>query len=213
MNPPNPNPDYLNNFSRSVQNNLTQPNPVYQTKSDFEIISDDYTDPVCKNIMEWDELYDKYSNLETICINSINAIGEIKNTLKKLLGNQKKDDLVFYKAIIDNTHFYLSSSLKIRKMKFLKDLNFLWSQIDERKQMDEVNKSNFTALLKDYKKMAEDIAQAKKNNTILTWVKDDKIENLHELENDFNEIMKYHTKLIDFFSSSVELERIFYCGK
>ena len=33
--------------------------------------------------------------------------------------------------------------------------------------MDEVNKSNFMALLKDYRKMSEDISQAKKNNTIL----------------------------------------------
>jgi hypothetical protein len=79
--------------------------------------------------------------------------------------------------------------------------------------MDEVNKSNFTSLLKDFRKMADDILQAKKNNTILTWVKDDKIESLQDLENDFNEIMNYHLKLIEFFSSSVELEKAFYCGK
>lgn len=166
-----------------------------------------------KNILEWEEKFNKYCEIEAKCITNISSISEIKNNLKKLLGNQKKDDIVFYKAIIDNTHFYLSSSLKIRKIKFLKDLNYLWGQIDERKQMDEVNKSNFTALLKDYRKMAEDISQAKKNNTILTWVKDDKVENLQDLENDFNEVMEYHIKLIDFFSSSIELEKAFYCGK
>ena len=143
----------------------------------------------------------------------MSAISEIKNNLKKLLGNQKQDDILFYKSLIDNSYFYLSSSLKIRKMKFLKDLNFIWGQIDERKQMDEINKSNFMALLKDYRKMSEDVIQARKNNTILTWVKDDKVENLQGLENDFKEIMEYHIKLIDFFSSSVELEKAFYCGK
>ena len=166
-----------------------------------------------KNIINWEEKFNRYCDLETKCIANIAAISEIKNNLKKLLGNQKKDDIVFYKSLIDNSHFYLLSSLKIRKIKFLKDLNYLWAQIDERKQMDEVNKSNFIALIKDYRKMAEDIMQAKKNNTILTWVKDDKVENLQDLENDFHEIMDYHTKLIDFFSSNVELEKAFYCGK
>jgi hypothetical protein len=98
-------------------------------------------------------------------------------------------------------------------MKFLKDLNYIWGQIDERKNMDEVNKSNFMALLKDYRKMSEDISQAKKNNTILTWVKDDKIENLQNFENEFKEIIDYHVNLIEFFHSIVELEKAFYCGK
>ncbi len=166
-----------------------------------------------KNILEWEEKFNNYCEFEIKCINNINSISEIKNNLKKLLGNQKKDDIIFYKSLIDNSHFYLSSSLKIRKIKFLKDLNYIWSQIDQRKQMDEVNKSNFMALLKDYRKMAEDIAQAKHNNTMLTWVKDDKVESLQELENDFKEIMDYHKKLIEFFSASIELEKAFYCGK
>jgi len=166
-----------------------------------------------KNILEWEEMFNKYCELELKCVNNINGILEIKNNLKKLLGNQKKDDILFYKSLIDNSHFYLNSSLKIRKIKFLKDLNYLWSQIDERKQMDEVNKSNFMSLLKDYRKMTEDIARAKKNNTILTWVKDDKVESLQDLENDFKEVMDYHIKLIEFFTSSVELEKAFYCGK
>jgi hypothetical protein len=85
--------------------------------------------------------------------------------------------------------------------------------IDERKMMDEINKLNFIALLKDYRKLSEDIINAKKNNTILTWVKDDKVENLAEIEHEFHEIMEYHIKLIEFFSSSVMIEKAFYCGK
>ncbi len=164
-------------------------------------------------ILEWEEKFNKYCELEQSAIQGINTIGEIKNNLKKLLGNQKKDDLLFYKSIIENSFFYLSNSLKIRQIKILKDLSFIWSRIDERKKLDEINRSNFMALLKDYRKMAEDINQAKKNNTILTWVKDDKVENLQDLENDFTEIMNYHVKLMEFFLSSIELEKAFYCGK
>lgn len=170
-------------------------------------------DSTDKNILDWEEKFNKYCEHENKCLTNLNSISEIKNNLKKMLGNQKKDDILFYKSLIDNSHFYLSNSLKIRKIKFLKDLNYLWSQIDERKQMDEVNKSNFNGLLKDFRKMADDILQAKKNNTVLTWVKDDKVESLQDLENDFNEIMNYHLKLMEFFSSSVELEKAFYCGK
>lgn len=166
-----------------------------------------------KNILEWEDKFNKYCELESKCINDINSISEIKNNLNKLLGKQKGDDILFYKSLIENTYFYLSNSLKIRKIKFLRDLNFLWEQIDERKHMDEVNKVNFGALLKDYRKMSEDIVIAKKNNTILTWVKDDKVETLENLENDFTEIMDYHIKLIEFFTSGVELEKAFYCGK
>jgi hypothetical protein len=61
--------------------------------------------------------------------------------------------------------------------------------------------------------MSDDIFQAKQHNTVLIWVKDDKVESLQELENLINEVMLYHNKLIEFFSASVELEKAFYCGK
>lgn len=166
-----------------------------------------------KNILEWEDKFNKYIEIEAKCNTNINNIIEIKNNLKKLLGNQKKDDVQFYKSLIDNSYFYLNSSLKIRKIKFLKDINYIWNMIDERKQMDEINKLNFITLLKDYRKLSEDIINAKKNNTTLTWVKNDMVENLAEIEHDFHEIMEYHIKLIEFFSSSVMIEKAFYCGK
>lgn len=164
-------------------------------------------------LLIWEEQFTKYYEYENNCNLNINFIGEIKNNLNKYLGKQKKDDILFYKSLIETSHFYLINALKIRKIKLLKDMNYLWSKIDERKSMDEVNKSNFMALLKDYRKISEDITSAKNNNTILTWVKDDKIESLHELEEEFTEIMNYHIKLIEFFSASVDLEKAFYCGK
>lgn len=174
-------------------------------------------DTADKNISEWDEKFSLYLEIEQKCISDIKAISEIKNNLKILLGHQEKDDLVFYKSLIDNSYFYLSKSLSVRKIKLLKDLNLIWTRIGERlnenKQMEEVNKSNFIALLKDLRRLAEDVFQAKKNNTVLTWVKDDKIENLQDIENDIKEIIDYHLRLIRFFSSSVELEKAFFCGK
>ena len=170
----------------------------------------EYTD---NKLLIWEEQFTKYSEYEIMCIANINYIGEIKNNLNKYLGKQKKDDILFYKSLIDTSHFYLTNALKIRKIKLLKDMNYLWSKIDERKNMDEVNKSNFMAMIKDYRKISEDIISAKNNNTVLTWVKDDKVENLHELEDEFSEIMNYHIKLIEFFSANVDLEKAFYCGK
>jgi len=164
-------------------------------------------------LLIWEEQFTKYCEYENKCIADINHINEIKNNLNKYLGKQKKDDILFYKSLIETSHFYLINSLKIRKIKLLKDMNYLWAKIDERKTMDEVNKSNFMALIKDYRKISEDIMSAKNNNTILNWVKDDKVDNLHELEDEFSEIMNYHIKLIEFFLASVNLEKAFYCGK
>jgi hypothetical protein len=153
------------------------------------------------NILKWNNLFIKYCEYENKCVENINAIEEIKKNLKNLLGNQKKDDLLFYKSLIESSHYYLSNSLKIRKLKLLKDLNYILSCIDEQKQIDEVNINNFTILINDYNNMT------KKNNTTLTWVKN------NDLEKDINEILEYHIKLIEFFSLSVELEKSFYCGK
>lgn len=165
------------------------------------------------NIDNWNNLFIKYSECEKKCVDNINAIGDIKKNLKNLLGNQKNDDLMFYRSLIESSYFYLTNSLKIRKIKILKDLNHIWSRIDERKQMDKINENNFSALIKDYTKMIDDINTTKKNNTTLTWVKNDKIENLNDLEKDIYEILEYHLKLIEYFNLSVELEMTFYCGK
>jgi len=166
-----------------------------------------------ENIVKWENKFNTYLEFEIKCNVLITQISEIKNNLVKLLGNQKKDDIVFYKSLIDNSFFYLTNSLKIRKIKLLKDLNYIWNLLDNKKIVDELNKTNFQSLMKDYRKMADEINQAKKNNTMLTWVKDDRIESLQEIEGELDEIMDYHLKLIQFFHSSVELEKIFYCGK
>lgn len=169
-------------------------------------------DQVEDNISRWTQNFDTYMETEIKCLTSITSISEIKTNLKKLIGNQKKDDIVFYKSLVENSHFYLSNSLKIRKLKFLKDINYVYELLDKKKSLDELNKSNFSAFLKDYRKIADEINQAKKNSTELTWVKDDTIANLSEVEKDMNHFMEYHLNLINFFYESVELEKKFYCG-
>ena len=163
-------------------------------------------------IEEWTTSLNSYLDKEAQCITNINSILEIKNNLIKLLGNQKKDDIMFYKSLIESTHFYLTKSLNMRKVKLLNDLNFIWNRIESYKKMSEVNKTNFNALVKDYRKCSEDIMLAKQHNTTLNWVKNDKIENLEDIKNDLNEIMAYHTRLIDCFLITVEHERSFFCG-
>ena len=73
-----------------------------------------------KNCQLWESLFNTYNELDKDTVKNINKINEIKNNLTKLLGNQSKDDIHFYKSIIDNSHFYLDNSIKIRKTKFLR---------------------------------------------------------------------------------------------
>ena len=160
----------------------------------------------------WEAKFINYIEFEKQCLANLNNIYEIKQNLITLLGKQKKDDITFYKSIIDNSYFYLTNSLKIRKTKFVKDLNTIWYEIDSFKQMDEINRGNFMALLKDYQKMADDINYAKQNNTILYWVKDDKIESLQHIEKDMNEILTYHITIIEYLNNFIEIEKNFYCG-
>ena len=165
-----------------------------------------------KNIVDWEKKFNIYCDVEKKCIEHISSISEIKNNLNKLLGNQKKDDIAFYKSMIDNSHFYLTSSLKIRKVKLIKDLNVIWKMINEFRDMAELSKSNFNALLKDYEKMSKDIFYARENNTALSWVKNDMIESLEIIENDMNEVIEYHTNIIEYLYKMIELEKNFYCG-
>ena len=168
-----------------------------------------------KNINEWSNYFDIYIKTEKKCNQHMNSILEIKNNFIKLLGNQNEEDIIYYKSIIDNSYYYLNNSLKIRKHKFIKDINSIWEQININKNiiMSELNKKYFQLLLKDYEKMAKDIYNARINNNTLLWVKNDMIESLYKIETTLNEILNYHNSLIDKIYNMIELDQIFYCGK
>jgi hypothetical protein len=167
-----------------------------------------------QNILICEELFDTYCEYENICIQNINSIAGSKNKLEVLLDREDKDDIIFYKSLVNNSLFYLSKSLNVRKMKFKQDLNFIWQKIDEKKQYDEVNKINFMILLKQYKKMVEDVIitqdAIKKDNIKINWIKSDKREHLKDLENSLYKILTFHLKLIKYLCLYSELERKFY---
>lgn len=164
-----------------------------------------------KIINSWDKIFKDYQDTEIKCTTYIHSILEIKNNLSKLIGNQRKDDILFYKSIIENSYYYLEKSLLVRKLKFIKDLNYIWHKIDDRKTLTELNNSNFTTLLKDFRKIVDDMYIAKLNNTSLSWVKDDTIISLEETYKEIDDILNYHLRLIASFLNNVSNEYNFFC--
>ena len=170
-------------------------------------------DNINPNIIKWNEKFEKYLSHIRKCEENINFICEVKNNLNNMIGNQIRDDVHFYKSIISNSYFYLTNSLKIRKIKFLKDLNYLWRQVNEMGKINEIESGTFNDILKDYKKKTETIIDASNNNTSLRWVKHDKIDSLIQFEKDMDEILEYHLVLIDYFMQYTNLEMTFYSKK
>lgn len=186
---------------------------IFQQKQ--EIIQNDKSSdiPYTNNLLNWQNQYIKYCELENLCNININYIINIKNNLINLLGYHEKDDIIFYQSIINNSIFYLSNSLKIRKIKFLKDLNNVWIKInDNNKYNKDLNQLCFQSLLKDYKKISDEINISKKTHKTLYWIKNDKIKNLQEFENLFTEILQYHLKLINSLLILINHEKNFYCN-
>ena len=164
-----------------------------------------------KIISVWEEKFDKYLESEKKCDEFIIQIYNIKNRLTGLIGNQRKDDIIFYKAIINSSHFYLSESLKKLKFKFINDLNYIWNKMNPNKKVVELNRNIFIILIRDFQKIFDDITISRQHNTLLTWVKDDVFINLQDIEKEMNDIISYHTILINSFLVTCKNEADFYC--
>ena len=65
-------------------------------------------------------MFIKYCEYEKKCVENINAIEKIKINFTKLLGNQKKDDLLFYKSLIENSYWNLLVGSKLSLQNELK---------------------------------------------------------------------------------------------
>lgn len=165
-----------------------------------------------EKMIKWEEKFNFYLLIETKCIEFISSMGEIKNKLTTLIGNQRTDDIIFYKSIINSSYYYFNESLKVRKLKYIKDLTYIWKKIDDKKSIVELNNSSFSSLLKDFSKLFEDIAIAKQYNTPLSWVKDDKVISVKEIEEELTDILAYHLNIISFFHTSIKNECEFYCS-
>jgi hypothetical protein len=165
-----------------------------------------------KKLNEWNNLLDNYFTINNEFNNNINSINNMRNNLIKTLSHQEKDNIIFYQCIIDNSYFYFFNSLKIRQIKFMKDLNKIYFKINENKKIANLTNYDINLMLNDFLQLNDEIIEAKKNNTIFKWIKDDIIENLHDIENNITETLNYHLKLIDALLSYIKLETDFYCN-
>jgi hypothetical protein len=208
---------------------------------------------------KWINVFDNYLACEIECNKKLAIINNIIINLNKLLGNQKSDDLTFYISIINNSYFYLTNSMKILKIKFMKDLNNIWNIINpesflfsqdviksnnnelsnfsiaslkkqsvsneplqtkfvklntpsfDEPKFEVLNKLNFERMVKDYKKKIDNIMIDKNNNNNnIRWVKNDKYENLSHFDNELNEALEYHMKLINQLKKLIDIESAFY---
>ena len=174
------------------------------------------TSEIDAEIVEWLEQFKKYTEVESRCKAGIAELNSIKINLERLIGRQKKDDALFYQSIIENSYFFLENSLRIRRSKFIRDLLAISSLIENYKHIKinpkpvNIDNSSFTAITNDIKDIYEEIERAKRNSSTLSWVKDDQISTLQEIEKDMSETLTYHILLIEYFEKLVIHELNFY---
>jgi hypothetical protein len=170
-------------------------------------------DKVDENISKWSTMFDEYLEIDNNSTILLGKINEVKNNIKKIIGKQNMDDIMFYKSMLENSHFYLSNSLKIRKIKFQKDLTNIYNIIDSTKKFDDISKPNFLLLLKDYRKIVDEYYLTKKNSSTLAWIKDEKLNNFNDIEKDMLETMNYHITLMTVMNCVIKVEQQYYCGE
>lgn len=174
------------------------------------------TSQIDAEIVEWLEQFKKYTEVESRCKAGVAELNSIKINLERLIGRQKKDDALFYQSIIENSYFFLENSLRIRRSKFIRDLLAISSLIENYKHIKinpkpvNIDNSSFTAITNDIKDIYEEIERAKRNSSTLSWVKDDQISTLQEIEKDMSEALTYHIILIEYFEKLVIHELNFY---
>jgi hypothetical protein len=169
-------------------------------------------DKVTTNITKWNLLFDNYLENEKICYDLLEHINNAKNNVNKLLGNHRNnDDTLFCNSIISNSLFYLSNSLKIIKIKFIKDINNILLSLNSNKKITELNKINFLFVINQYKNITDELNKHTTTNN-MSWIKNCKSEDIFDIEHELDEALKYHLKLIKFFMTQIELEKTFYCN-
>jgi hypothetical protein len=165
-----------------------------------------------ENIKKWSEMFDIYIEIEANYTMLLTKINELKNNINKIIGKQNVDDVIFYKSMLENSYFYLSNSLKIRKIKFQKDITNIFNKIDTSNKFEDINKPNFVLLMKDYKKVVDN-ESSKKQSSSLAWIKDEKLNNFNDIEKDMLETMNYHITLMTVMNCVIKVEQQYYCGE
>lgn len=135
---------------------------------------------------------------------------------KKLdLDCQDKDDIYFYRGMIEDSYKYHSKSYEIKKKKSIFDLNeLLKNSVFKNKgtPLKVINIDRKTIILfeESFNKIRSSISEesSKKNKPI--WIKDNHLERLENLTNEMIRIFKYHYEISLFFLESILREIQFY---
>ena len=168
---------------------------------------------IADKIERWVALFDKYVEVDHDSHNCITQLNALKVNLNQLSGSQKKDDVQFYRSIIENSHFYLVSSLRVRRAKFLCDVSAIWNALRPGSSLVSADRNIFLALTRDIARGHEEIARAHRNCTTLSWVKKDQIDTLHDLEDDLEATLLYHNGLLAYFNTLAKLEFAYYSSQ
>ena len=197
---------------------LTAAGPT--TKRPTKLIAEPLTEPsadpsadpptIAARVAEWVDLFDQYIAIDLASHGRVAQLNSLKVNLNQLIGSQKKDDVQFYRSIIENSHFYLSSSLRVRRAKFLCDISAIWGALRPGSALVSADRNIFLALTRDLTRGHETIVRAHQNCTTLSWVKRDQIDNLQEVEVDLGTTLRYHIELMTYFNALADLEFGYY---
>lgn len=165
-------------------------------------------DTCTKNIIIFQNLFTEYKYYENICINNINILNDTKEDLNKLIIYEDIDDTNFYKALIENSLYYLSKSIKLNQEKFINDFNNICIKLNKN-TFNIIDQNNFNSILKEYKKISDNIINQNYNK--YSWFKLNSVEELLELEKNINKILLFHNKIIKYFAIISELKNHYYC--
>ena len=127
----------------------------------------------------------------------------------------EKDDIYFYKGMIEDSYNYHIKSYDIKNKKAIFDLNdILENSIFKQKgtPLKVVNIDRKTILLfeESFNKIIKQIQDESKNKSKPIWIKDNHLERLENLTNELIRIFKYHYEVSLFFLESVLREIQFY---
>ena len=126
----------------------------------------------------------------------------------------EKDDIYFYKGMIEDSYNYHIKSYDIKKKKAIFDLNdILENSIFKQKgtPLKVVNIDRKTILLfeESFNKIRKQIQDESKNKSKPIWIKDNHLERLENLTNELIRIFKYHYEVSLFFLESVHQKKDF----
>jgi len=159
-----------------------------------------------------------------ILLNLYIILKEIKEKLKEMninvgkyqyeleLGTQDKDDLIFYKSIILDSKKYFTNAFKIREIKLIYDLNQIMKMFNDKRlpEVFELNKNIITLLKTHYNKVLSNIKNNNQKSINPTWIKNNKLKFIKDIESEMNRIFLYHIDINTHFKSALIKEIKFY---